>query len=160
MPRKAAAASAAIVSLGGISSRPIGPVHPLADYTGCTDRSGSPPGRRQPGRHLEHLLFDGRRLAEGRPERFPATLRGVVRERPSGRQRAQVGRKVVLAGVEQVVGEGPGGGVGVEGRFGLPEAIVVGGVPEPSVWAMLIAGFGLVGFQARRRRIAALATTA
>lgn len=41
-----------------------------------------------------------------------------------------------------------------------PEAIVVGGVPEPSVWAMLIAGFGLVGFQARRRRIAALATTA
>ena len=41
-----------------------------------------------------------------------------------------------------------------------PAAIVVGGVPEPSVWAMLIAGFGLVGFQARRRRIAALATTA
>lgn len=27
-----------------------------------------------------------------------------------------------------------------------------GGVPEPSTWAMLIAGFGLVGFSARRRR--------
>ena len=41
-----------------------------------------------------------------------------------------------------------------------PEAIVIGSVPEPSVWAMLIAGFGLVGFQARRRRIAALTTAA
>jgi hypothetical protein len=41
-----------------------------------------------------------------------------------------------------------------------PEAIVVGGVPEPSVWAMLIAGFGLVGFQARRRRNAAQANAA
>ena len=33
-----------------------------------------------------------------------------------------------------------------------PAALVVVGVPEPSVWGMLIAGFGLVGFQARRRR--------
>jgi hypothetical protein len=41
-----------------------------------------------------------------------------------------------------------------------PEAIVIGSVSEPSVWAMLIAGFGLVGFQARRRRIAALTTSA
>ncbi len=31
------------------------------------------------------------------------------------------------------------------------------GVPEPSTWAMLIAGFGLVGAAARRRRGAALA---
>jgi hypothetical protein len=28
----------------------------------------------------------------------------------------------------------------------------VTGVPEPATWAMLIAGFGLVGFAARRRR--------
>jgi hypothetical protein len=28
----------------------------------------------------------------------------------------------------------------------------VGGVPEPSSWAMLIAGFGLVGATMRRRR--------
>ncbi len=28
-------------------------------------------------------------------------------------------------------------------------------VPEPATWAMLIAGFGLVGFAARRRRVAA-----
>ena len=30
----------------------------------------------------------------------------------------------------------------------------VGGVPEPSSWAMLIAGFGLTGVAARRRRLA------
>ena len=30
----------------------------------------------------------------------------------------------------------------------------VGGVPEPSSWAMLIAGFGLVGAVARRRKVA------
>jgi hypothetical protein len=33
-----------------------------------------------------------------------------------------------------------------------PAPTVNGAVPEPSAWAMLIAGFGLVGFQARRRR--------
>jgi hypothetical protein len=31
----------------------------------------------------------------------------------------------------------------------------VGGVPEPSNWAMLIAGFGLVGAVSRRRRVLA-----
>jgi hypothetical protein len=31
----------------------------------------------------------------------------------------------------------------------------LGGVPEPSSWAMLIAGFGLVGASMRRRRVAA-----
>lgn len=33
----------------------------------------------------------------------------------------------------------------------------VGGVPEPTTWAMLITGFGLVGFAARRRRTAVAA---
>jgi hypothetical protein len=31
-----------------------------------------------------------------------------------------------------------------------------GGVPEPATWAMLIAGFGLVGAAARRRRVSAI----
>ncbi len=31
-------------------------------------------------------------------------------------------------------------------------AVVLGAVPEPATWAMLIAGFGLTGFAARRRR--------
>lgn len=34
---------------------------------------------------------------------------------------------------------------------------VVGGVPEPTSWMMLIAGFGLVGAAARRRRMASVA---
>lgn len=34
---------------------------------------------------------------------------------------------------------------------------VVGGVPEPTTWAMLVSGFGLVGFAARRRRTAVAA---
>lgn len=33
----------------------------------------------------------------------------------------------------------------------------VGGVPEPASWAMLITGFGMVGFAARKRNIAAMA---
>ncbi len=33
----------------------------------------------------------------------------------------------------------------------------IGGVPEPTTWAMLIAGFGLVGMAARRRQKAVLA---
>jgi hypothetical protein len=32
----------------------------------------------------------------------------------------------------------------------------VGGIPEPATWAMMIAGFGLVGASARRRRLATL----
>jgi hypothetical protein len=30
-------------------------------------------------------------------------------------------------------------------------------IPEPGTWAMMIAGFGLVGFAARRRRTLATA---
>ncbi len=30
--------------------------------------------------------------------------------------------------------------------------VTAGAIPEPATWAMLIAGFGLVGLAARRRR--------
>ena len=40
---------------------------------------------------------------------------------------------------------------------GAPLPPVLPGIPEPSTWAMLIAGFGLVGAVARRRRSAAVA---
>jgi hypothetical protein len=36
-------------------------------------------------------------------------------------------------------------------------SIAPGGVPEPANWAMLIAGFGLVGAAARQRRVARMA---
>jgi hypothetical protein len=39
----------------------------------------------------------------------------------------------------------------------IVRATIVGGVPEPATWAMLILGFGLVGFAARRSRTAATA---
>lgn len=43
--------------------------------------------------------------------------------------------------------------------FGTPGDIDTGGneVPEPATWAMLLAGFGMVGFASRRRRRAAAA---
>ena len=49
------------------------------------------------------------------------------------------------------------GGPGGLPPFSLLDNVVVSDVPEPSTWAMLIAGFGLVGVAARRRRTAALA---
>lgn len=35
--------------------------------------------------------------------------------------------------------------------------VAKGGVPEPATWAMMIMGFGLVGFAARRQRVAVIA---
>ena len=49
------------------------------------------------------------------------------------------------------------GGPGGLPPFSLLDNVVVSDVPEPSTWAMLIAGFGLVGVATRRRRMAALA---
>ncbi len=48
-----------------------------------------------------------------------------------------------------------------DGAGGLPAGVgvrldTVAGIPEPATWALLISGFGMVGFAARRRR--ALAT--
>ncbi len=48
---------------------------------------------------------------------------------------------------------GPGSGnFAVWDDFTFDSSPAVGGVPEPASWAMLIAGFGLVGAAARRRR--------
>jgi choice-of-anchor C domain-containing protein len=42
---------------------------------------------------------------------------------------------------------------GVNTPFGAAlDNVSVLGVPEPAVWGMMIAGFGIVGFQSRRRR--------
>jgi len=39
------------------------------------------------------------------------------------------------------------------GFKGVGGVVVPPGIPEPATWAMLIAGFGMVGFAARRRRV-------
>ncbi|CAM3088782.1 hypothetical protein SPAN111604_02910 [Sphingomonas antarctica] len=38
------------------------------------------------------------------------------------------------------------------GSFSSDPAPIINAVPEPAVWGMMIAGFGVVGFQSRRRR--------
>ncbi len=50
-----------------------------------------------------------------------------------------------------------GSNINTPGRylFSVRNGQVIGGVPEPSSWAMLIAGFGMVGAAARRRRLQA-----
>ncbi|MCU0892685.1 MAG: PEPxxWA-CTERM sorting domain-containing protein [Sandarakinorhabdus sp.] len=49
---------------------------------------------------------------------------------------------------------GPGGGTTISVSFVMDNLTIgnAGAVPEPASWAMLIAGFGLVGATARRRR--------
>ena len=42
--------------------------------------------------------------------------------------------------------------------LGVSEATQVGAVPEPSTWAMMLIGFGAIGFAVRRQKKAALAT--
>jgi hypothetical protein len=39
----------------------------------------------------------------------------------------------------------------------LLDNVLVSQVPEPSSWMLMIAGFGLVGYSARRRRVSATA---
>jgi hypothetical protein len=61
----------------------------------------------------------------------------------------------VVTGTENLVVTGGTGFVGVfngtvNGRINVP-----GAVPEPATWAMMIAGFGLAGSAARRRRLQA-----
>jgi hypothetical protein len=46
------------------------------------------------------------------------------------------------------------------GSFSAEPAPAISAIPEPSVWGLMIVGFGLVGFQSRRRRTATLSVAA
>lgn len=50
-----------------------------------------------------------------------------------------------------------GTGVGDRTAFIDSVSLVTTSVPEPSAWAILLAGFGLIGFAARRRRVSVAA---
>jgi hypothetical protein len=58
---------------------------------------------------------------------------------------------VAFTGIGRSVVVSNGGGL----AFGWDDITITSGVPEPASWAMLIAGFGLVGASARRLRTAA-----
>lgn len=45
---------------------------------------------------------------------------------------------------------GPSGNTSTAGSFGI-DNLTIGAVPEPGTWAMLLVGFGMVGFGLRRR---------
>jgi hypothetical protein len=71
-----------------------------------------------------------------------------------------VGAEVYSLGksVDNLSGTLAGRSVFIFGFKGVGGTVVPpGGIPEPGTWAMLIAGFGMVGFAARRRRLAASA---
>ncbi|KAB7644440.1 PEPxxWA-CTERM sorting domain-containing protein [Polymorphobacter fuscus] len=65
------------------------------------------------------------------------------------------------SGIDKVtfaIAGGSSAGMGGSGNyFALDNLTVTSDVPEPASWAMMIAGFGLVGAVMRRRRIAAFA---
>lgn len=75
---------------------------------------------------------------------------------------SQVGALSVTNGVSTKFGAGTytvfingnvvGTGNGVKGTYGVSALATVAAVPEPGEWAMLLAGLGVIGFVANRRR--------
>lgn len=69
---------------------------------------------------------------------------------------AEAGMSRIYGGIHYAFDNDPALAVGHElGRYITANAFRLTAVPEPATWAMLVAGFGLVGFSARRRRAAA-----
>jgi len=61
---------------------------------------------------------------------------------------AATGHSIVVQGTV-----GTGGSGSYSGNFNITNS---GGVPEPATWAMMLLGFGGIGFSVRRRRLATL----
>jgi streptogramin lyase len=75
----------------------------------------------------------------------------VVRVGAKGQRRTILDGLVTPTGLE-IGGDGTVYVTNFSGAAGRGEVLTISFVPEPASWAMLIAGFGLVGMAARRRR--------
>ncbi|QMW22955.1 PEPxxWA-CTERM sorting domain-containing protein [Sandaracinobacteroides saxicola] len=95
--------------------------------------------------------FYGRLLADPTSYNFPATTDFVG---TCQSQRPVVAGKIDCTGIYSLDGTHPA----KQAHYAIARDLTqVLGVPEPATWAMLIAGFGLVGAAARRRRPATAA---
>jgi hypothetical protein len=82
-----------------------------------------------------------------------------------GAANCDMSRSLYLNGVSDVVDDGNSpvqvsqisSEIGINHQFNYAPPPVQPGVPEPSTWLMMIAGFGLVGAMARRRKSVAVA---
>lgn len=61
------------------------------------------------------------------------------------------------AGCAASAGVGSGTGISLEKQNSITLASVTGPVPEPATWAMMLLGFGAVGYSMRRKRTPVLA---
>jgi hypothetical protein len=48
-------------------------------------------------------------------------------------------------------------GVGASSRFGIQTHLNVAAIPEPEIYAMMLAGLGLLGYVTRRKKLQAAA---
>nr|WP_181160086.1 ScyD/ScyE family protein [Sandaracinobacter neustonicus] len=75
----------------------------------------------------------------------------IIRVRPGGKQTVVMGGLVMPTGLE-IGGNGKLYVTNFSAMPGIGQVLAISYVPEPASWAMMIAGFGLVGAISRRRR--------
>lgn len=78
------------------------------------------------------------------PRRIESTCRAGISASGTGSTNGLFNYNGVVTGLEVSLGDS--GGIVTK---------VVNGVPEPSTWALMLAGFGMVGYSMRRRRAVA-----
>jgi hypothetical protein len=118
------------------------------DLTGFLPGTASFNGRFAVDNELDSITLNGNPVTQGGAGGFSfwtsfASAGGFV-----------AGPNTLQFTVRNLAGSGNPTGLRVEI---LGSAVTAAGVPEPASWALLIAGFGLIGAMARRRRLARVA---